>query len=361
MAIIFFLIIILIILGLIHFVILEGLLIGLAISNLNLIFFIEMAFIFLILSFVLSSVLSFKWNNLFTRFYYRLSVIWLGFSFYFFLASIIYLLYELFAGPSHPLAWALFIIAYAFGVYGLWNANNIRIRTESISLNGLPISWHGRKAVFVSDFHLGQVRGKGFAKRVSGIIENLKPDIVFIGGDVFDGVMINIVEAVSPLGNIRSALGTYFVMGNHEEFRDNKKYQMALLGVGIKVLNDELVMVDGLQLIGLDYKTTETVENFKNVLGNIIFDNKQATVLLKHVPLHLEVSEAAGISLQLSGHTHKAQVFPLSLLTKLIFKGYDYGFKNIGETKVYTSSGVGTWGPPFRICTSSEIVVLEFV
>ena len=95
-------------------------------------------------------------------------------------------------------------------------------------------------------------------------------------------------------------------------------------------------------------------------MENLNIDKNQPSILLKHQPLQLDIAEQAGISMQISGHTHKAQVFPLNISTHFIFKGYDYGLKFLHKMLVYTSSGVGTWGPPLRVGSDSEIVVFTF-
>jgi hypothetical protein len=224
----------------------------------------------------------------------------------------------------------------------------------------------------VSDLHLGQVRGKHFAEKVCAEIKKLDPDIVFVGGDMYDGVLVRERDVVEPFGRLLKHvsqratpfLGIYFVTGNHEEFSDNSKYIEALRDAGIKVLNDEKIKIDDLQILGVDYKTTNTAEKFKNILDSIPLDPLKPSILIKHVPLHVEVAARKGISLQLSGHTHRAQVFPFSLLTPRMFKGFDYGLKTftgIGNNlQVLTSSGVGTWGPPLRIGTDSEVIVITF-
>jgi hypothetical protein len=95
-------------------------------------------------------------------------------------------------------------------------------------------------------------------------------------------------------------------------------------------------------------------------LAKIGIDVNRPSVLLKHIPDHLSAVEKAGVSLQLSGHTHLAQVWPLMYITRKVFKGYDYGLKKIGKMQIYTSCGVGTWGPPLRVFTKSEIVKIIF-
>ena len=236
-----------------------------------------------------------------------------------------------------------------------------------MTLPHLPQSWRGRRAVFISDLHLGQIRGRKFAEKVVKIVTELAPDIILNGGDMYDGVAVNVTDIIQPFTHLHAPLGLYFVMGNHEEFRDNKLYAAAITSAGIKILNNEKVIVDRLQLLGVDYKTTTMKEDFADIVQKMSVDTNQASILLKHVPVDLEVAKHAGISLQLSGHTHRAQIFPLGLITRMIYKGYDYGLKNFGSKEVragslqvLTTSGVGTWGPPLRVGTQSEIVLITF-
>ncbi len=114
------------------------------------------------------------------------------------------------------------------------------------------------------------------------------------------------------------------------------------------------------QIVGVDYKTTEKRSDFEKVLSSLPIDANLPSILLKHVPSNLDVAEKRGISLGLFGHTHRAQVFPFSIITHFVYKGFDYGLKKLGKMQVYTSSGVGTWGPPIRVGSNSEIVILNF-
>ncbi len=352
--------IILYILAVMHFVVFEGIILGFLIKNSTVVLGVKIFFSVMTLSFVLASVLTRNFNNLFTRWLYRVSAVWLGFLFYFFLASVIYILYLAAFPVSIYFAGILFVIAFLISIYGLVHANSIKIKGVNITLQNLPENWIGRKAMFVSDVHLGQVRGRNFAVKVCKEIGKINPDIVFIGGDMFDGVKVDEEKIVEPFSQTHPPLGIYFVSGNHEEFEDNSKYLSALGNAGIKVLENEAVDVEGVQIIGADYQTTDSREKFENVLNKIQIDYSIPSILLKHVPMHIDVAEKKGISLQLSGHTHKAQVFPFSLLTPFIFKGFDYGLKNSGNLQVYTSSGAGTWGPPLRVGTDSEIVSIIF-
>ena len=320
--------------------------------------------IVLCFSFVLASVFNFNFNNLFTRIYYRISAVWLGAAFYLFLVSCFYIL----AVSILPIPYLylkdfcvfLFVLAIVVSIYGVVHARIILIKNVTVKLPNLPTEWQQRKAIFISDIHLGAVNGENFAKKIVAKMKKINPDIIFIGGDLYDGVKVNEREVVRPFALLHPNLGTYFITGNHEEFRDDKIYLESIKNVGIRVLNNELVMLNGLQLIGVDDRDSTNPDKFKTILEKLSIDKSKPSILLKHQPSRLDIAARAGISLQISGHTHKAQVFPLNIFSHLIFKGYDYGLKMFGNMSEYTSSGVGSWGPPLRVGSNSEIVVFKF-
>jgi predicted MPP superfamily phosphohydrolase len=216
--------------------------------------------------------------------------------------------------------------------------------------------------IWISDLHLGQLHGPRFARKVADIVNTLSPDIIFIGGDLFDGTGApDAGELTLPLRTLAAPLGTYFITGNHEEFGDaTPKFLVAVAGAGMHILQDEMTEIDGLQIIGVDYKNAVHRDQFKKILEHLPIDREKPSILLKHEPKDLDVAEATGISLQISGHTHRAQIWPFEYIASLVYKGYVYGLKAHGKMQVYTSSGVGTWGPPVRVGTDSEIVVLSF-
>jgi hypothetical protein len=151
------------------------------------------------------------------------------------------------------------------------------------------------------------------------------------------------------------------VTGNHEYYsRDFARVMVAVRGAGIAVLDDRKVDIGGIDFIGVDYHSTHKKADFQKVLEGIGIDRAKPTILLKHEPSDLDVAEAAGVSLDLSGHTHHGQIFPLMFLTGRMYKGLDYGLKHLGAMQIYTSSGAGTWGPPLRLGTKAEIVLIKF-
>jgi predicted MPP superfamily phosphohydrolase len=115
-------------------------------------------------------------------------------------------------------------------------------------------------------------------------------------------------------------------------------------------------------ITGVDYLKTESRENFSRVLGEIIPLNikNMPTILLKHVPSNLDIAESAGIALSLHGHTHNGQIWPLGYVARGIFGKFYLGYSRLNNLQVFTTSGVGTWGPPQRFLTNSEIVEITF-
>jgi predicted MPP superfamily phosphohydrolase len=115
-----------------------------------------------------------------------------------------------------------------------------------------------------------------------------------------------------------------------------------------------------LQIVGVPYRHATHDGHLASVLRDIRLDRDRASILLTHAPDHPDVAEAAGFSLQLSGHTHLGQFIPWSWMARRIYRQFVYGLSRIGKMQVFTSSGAGTWGPPLRIGSNPEIVVLEF-
>lgn len=317
-------------------------------------------------SLVLTSFFAFRYSNVLVRCLYATAASWLGILYLFILASAVcWIFYSLakfihFSLDQKILIEMMIGFALVASLYGFINAGMIRTSRISIQLPYLPEIWKGKTAVWVSDTHLGQVRGYGFAQHVATKIESLRPDIVFIGGDLYDGLAVDLDRVIEPFSRISAPYGIYFITGNHEEFLDNTPYLQAVRRAGIKVLYNEKVDLDGLQIVGVDYRDSRREEQFRAILQEMDIAPQKPSILLKHAPLHLQVAREQGISFQLSGHTHQGQVFLFRLITSMVYQGYDYGLKWFGDLLVYTSSGAGTWGPPMRLDTKPEIVVITF-
>jgi predicted MPP superfamily phosphohydrolase len=317
-------------------------------------------------TFVAASLLAFRFSNPLVRFFYTVSAAWAGFLTYFVLAAFACWLAAgvARAGGFHfeprPLAELLFGLALLTGVCGIVNANWIRIRRITAPMRDLPAEWEGRVAALVSDVHLGHVRNFGFARRVASLLEKLRPDAVFIAGDLYDGTAADVHRLAQPFGRLSAPQGAYFVAGNHEEFHSYAECLEAVRRAGVRVLDDEKVLLDGLQIVGVHFRDSVDPCHFQSVLRGANLDSTRASVLLTHAPNHLEVAESEGIALVLCGHTHAGQLFPFRWMPARLYGRFVYGLQRLGRLLVYTSSGVGTWGPPLRVGTAPEIVLIRF-
>jgi len=326
----------------------------------------RVAIVLLAFSFLASSLLSFKYWNSVTRALYRVSAVWLGLLNFLFLGSLgawLTLLVEKATRADWNQRWiiaAWFAAGSAAALWGMINASLTRVSRIKIRLPNLPEAWRGRTAAMISDLHLGHVRGANFARNIVARIRQLRPEIVFLAGDLYDGSRADLDALASPLRGLNAPLGNFFVAGNHEEIRNPAAHLEAARNAGLRLLNNEKVLVEGMQIIGVHYHEASHPERLNTFLGNMAIDREQASVLLVHAPDQLAVAERAGISLQLSGHTHRGQFFPWTWLTKRMYKQFAYGLQKFGAMLVYTSSGAGTWGPPMRVCSNPEIVLIQF-
>jgi len=296
---------------------------------------------------------------------YRISAVWLGMlNFCLFAALGCWIIY----GASkvlgmglerHVLAAIFYGAAMLASGYGLLNASWLRVTRVSVPLSHLPPEWQGREVVLMSDLHLGNIRGESFMRSVVKRVMSLKPYAVFISGDMFDGPKADYDRLVGPCRELSAPAGVYFVTGNHEEFTNRAKYIAPLERAGLRVLHNEKVTVEGLQIVGVHDREAGEPELFKRILQDAAVDRRHASILLAHQPASLSIPEEAGISLQVSGHTHKGQFWPWCWVIYKVHGPFAYGLNRAGNLMVLTSSGVGTWGPPMRVGTKSEIVLIR--
>jgi predicted MPP superfamily phosphohydrolase len=329
-------------------------------------FWIKLGLGVLSVSFVVASLLAYRYTNAPLRAFYRAAAVWTGMlTFLFFAAVFSWIIFGvarlLGLGVNfHRIVELLFAAAAVTGLYGVVNASITRITRTTVRLANLPAAWFGRKAALISDVHLGHVRNGNFLRRMVRKILKEQPDAIFITGDLYDGTAIDARRAAEPLNKLVAPHGVYFVAGNHEQFRDDSKYMDAITAAGVRVLRNEKVEADGLQIAGVPYLSATHGAHFASVLRDIRLDRDRASILLTHAPDHPAVAEAAGVSLQLSGHTHLGQFVPWSWMARRVYRQFVYGLSRIGKMQVFTSSGAGTWGPPLRLGSNPEIVVLEF-
>lgn len=319
----------------------------------------------LLASFFFASFLAHSYENAFTRSLYLLVGVWLGTFVNLLLAALavwLIMLVARFIGfelNASVLGTGMLLIALAVSGYGVWNAFYPTVRYTTVTLPNLPAEWKGKTIVQLSDVHLGHIYRSGYLQGVVDRVNGIHPEAVVITGDLFDGMDGNLSGLAAPLGSLRSTHGTYFVTGNHETYLGVDRALSVLEGSGVRVLDDEVVDVGALALVGISYPERGIHKDIPKLLGTLhpLFSGK-ASILLYHSPSAIPEIAETGIGLQLSGHTHRGQQFPFMFVTHLVHKGFDYGLYHIGDYSLYTSSGVGTWGPPMRVGTRSEIAAI---
>jgi predicted MPP superfamily phosphohydrolase len=318
------------------------------------------------LAFLAAALLGFRHTSPALRMVYRISAAWLGFLNYAMFAGILcWITLGLSRAAHRPIselktAQLLFGAAIAATVYGLVNAAWLRVTRVTVPLPHLPAAWQGRTAALITDLHLGHIAGPRFVRRVIGRLRRSNPDLVLISGDMFDGSPLGLDRLVADWKDFSAPRGIFYVTGNHDEFAERGLYLQAVERTGIRVLNNQKVTVEGLQIVGVHDSEATDPAALAKILRSVALRSDQPSVLLAHRPGNLPVVEAAGINLQVSGHTHEGQMFPWSLVVHRVWGRFAYGLNRLGRLWVYTSSGAGTWGPPLRVGTRSELVLIRF-
>lgn len=344
--------------------------------------------LFLSISFILSLILAHYWENFFTRAFYAISGFWLGLALNLLIASLIISILVWAAHVWHLnfnirlTSCVIFFLTLVITLYGAWNATHPRLKNISVKIDNLPTTWQGKTIIQLSDLHLGYVHGENFLKRVVAETNLAKPDIIAITGDLFDGMDGSLEKFVPLLNQLESVDGVYFITGNHETYLGVARVFEVIKKTKIKILDNQVENLNGLQLIGVSYPHYgETVDAKKIIMSDKNYVYGRSTILLYHTPSNIEVSSGGkvgsqfkvyfypntnfttarelGVNLQLSGHTHQGQIFPFEFLSAAIYNGYDYGLKTSGNFNIYTSSGAGSWGPPIRLGNRAEIVAIK--
>jgi predicted MPP superfamily phosphohydrolase len=214
-----------------------------------------------------------------------------------------------------------------------------------------------------SDLHLGTIVGKRHLERLVEQMDMLRPDLILLPGDVLDDSLEPFVrnDMADTMKKLKAPLGVFAVLGNHEYFGGHiEEYIKRLEDIGIRVLRDETVLVaDSFYLVGRKDKAAEsfTSEGRLPLTKLVSSLNRTLPILvMDHQPHHrLDEAAASGIDLLMSGHTHRGQMAPNHMITRRIFE-LDWGYARKGTMHAIVSSGFGTWGPPIRIGSRSEIV-----
>lgn len=282
---------------------------------------------------------------------------WLVFTLYMVLALLIFDIAKIFA-PS--MQWGFL---YALGVttavmvYGYYNYRNPKIEQIEIVLDK-EIGCEEIKIASISDVHLGNGTDKKALQRYVEMINALQPDLILISGDLIDNSITPVAQQrmEEELGALQAPMGIYMAAGNHEYISRIEQCEEFLSKTPIKLLRDSIVTLPcGVQIIGRDDRSNRRRESLGGLLGRV--DRSKPIIVLDHQPYNLAEVDAAKVDIQLSGHTHRGQVWPLSLLTDYIYE-QSHGYRKWENAHIYVSSGLSLWGPPFRIGTNSEMGII---
>ena len=245
-------------------------------------------------------------------------------------------------------------------ISGYINATTLRVTELPLTIEKEAGPLSSLHLVAVADLHLEGLVTPRRLRRIVREINSLKPDIVLLLGDTvssiegsFEGKGLGEI-----LSRIRTRYGVYAVSGNHEFFGDIDATVERLSRYGIRFLRDEVVLVEGIYLIGREDRHFNRFSPVKRKTLEELLSGVNAeypVILMDHQPFHLSEAAEQGVDLQVSGHTHAGQIFPINLIVKLVYE-LSWGYMKKGSTHFYVTSGAGTVGPPIRIGTIPEIV-----
>lgn len=247
---------------------------------------------------------------------------------------------------------------------GFINAIIPKVKGYNISINKQAGEIKSLRIAAVSDIHLGSIIRKRSIRKLSGILKKLNPDLVLLLGDIVDGEIGPVLrgDLLKYFTCPDSIEGIYAITGNHEFIGGSSKTIPYIEKRGIRILKDETITLKGgIQLIGrLDRDSRRFYRKERLPLSELMksVDISRPVILLDHQPFNLAETAGSGVDLQLSGHTHNGQMWPLNYITKKIYE-LSYGYLKKGNTQFIVSSGYGLWGPRVRSGSRSEVLLIN--
>lgn len=258
----------------------------------------------------------------------------------------------------------VFFVAVILAV-GTIMARHPKIKTYQLVLNKPMSANRSLRVVLLSDIHYGSLVSSADLNRMSEQVNQIQPDIVLLAGDIIDNSidLIRKTPFVEQISKLRARFGVFAVLGNHEYANAAPADVIELMQqAGIEVLKDETRLIDDrFYLCGRNEKRSE----YSGLLGQMDpreltrgLDKSLPILMMQHQPHDLPLLDLAGVDVAVAGHTHNGQMFPMNLLSKGKF-AHNFGFHRMGRLQNIISAGYGTWGPPIRIGSRSEIVLME--
>ncbi|MGV8872937.1 MAG: metallophosphoesterase [Rhodococcus sp. (in: high G+C Gram-positive bacteria)] len=254
------------------------------------------------------------------------------------------------------------VSAVAVG-YGLVEAATPRVTNTDVALGGLPAEFDGVRVALVSDIHAGPSRGAGFVRKVVDSVNAQNPDVVLLDGDLIDGTVDLVGADLAPLRDLRAPLGVFAVSGNHEFYAgDGGEWLDFWSTLGIDVLRNERTTITrgdaAIDIAGINDATAPAPYEPDLTAALDGIDPDRFVLLMAHQPKQALEASDFGVDMQVSGHTHGGQIWPIRYLVPLQQPSVE-GLDTIGNTTLYTTRGAGAWGPPVRVAAPPEISMLE--
>jgi predicted MPP superfamily phosphohydrolase len=332
--------------------------------------------VFVVVSFIAGRFLERVWISFFSDVLIWVGSFWIAFMFYFFLSLVIIDLFRFanFLIPFFPsfittniektkrmtaLVVLVFVIITVAG--GYINTRTINTRTFKFKINKHAGELSSLNIVMASDLHLGTILGKSLLNDLVDKINALKPDIILLAGDIIDENINPVIKnnVGEELVRLKSKYGVFAITGNHEYIGGVETAVQYLTAHGINVLRDRYEKVAGsFYIVGREDRSIRQFagkqrKNLKGLLTGI--DKSFPIIMMDHQPFGLNEAFENGIDLQLSGHTHNGQLWPINFIIEKIYD-LAWGYEVRRDTHYYVSCGVGGWGPPIRTGSRPEIV-----
>lgn len=253
-----------------------------------------------------------------------------------------------------------------FNIYGYLNAKNIKVKEMTIELPKGEGTRDTLRVLFVSDTHFSPMQDTSTVNKIIAINNKLKPDLILMGGDVVDdkSKVLRRLKIDKALLNLKAPLGVITCNGNHEHIVGMRDAVNFMEESGITVLIDSTMVVDNSVIIlGREDRAVASFSGGKRksipeILQGV--ERNLPVILLDHQPHQLHEASDNNIELQLSGHTHEGQMFPINFIVQKIYEK-SWGYYTKGKTQYYITSGAGTWGPPVRTFSDSEVILMTIV
>jgi len=268
------------------------------------------------------------------------------------------------SGPA--LVFAASLLALIVGL--LAALRGPRLKRIDLPVKGLHADLDGLRIVQISDLHVGSTIRRRYVQRVVDMTNALQPDLVALTGDIIDGPVGRLEKDVSPLAQLQARLGRFLVLGNHEYYAGAGAWVRHFGGMGLQVLlNQHVILERGAARLVVGGVTDPVAAHGRHpqapqpelAAGKDV--GADFRLLLAHNPKLAPAGAAAGFDLQLSGHTHAGQFFPWTLAVRWVHAPHVVGLSREQQMQVYVSPGTGSWGPPIRLGTRTELTLLRLV